>query len=140
MVNEALARFSTFKQYFKQVQLTRQKVYAVASILLIIILSLIGYRFVIYKTEISEFSLKASMSDASGVAQKSHFILIASTPLSAQVIEKYVKINPATEFQVNKVSDLENTYEIVPLEELKPEQIYTVTIDKDFVVLTHLLP
>jgi ribosomal protein L21E len=88
------------------------------------------YHSVIYRTEISEFDLKASVADAAGIAPNSHFILKTTAPLTTQVLEKYIKMVPAIDLSIKKVSAQENTFEIIPKDELQPNQIYTIEVDK----------
>lgn len=104
--------------------------YFIVAVILLLVASFFVYRSVVYKTQISEFDVKASISDIAGVSQNSHFILKTTAPLSTQVLEKYIKIIPETVFSVKKVSALENTFEIIPKEELKSEQIYVIKVDK----------
>ncbi len=89
-----------------------------------------AYRSVVYRTEISEFDLKASVADTAGIAPNSSFFLKTTTPLTAQVIEKYIKIIPSVDLDIKKVSAKENTFEIIPKEELQSNQVYTIKVDK----------
>lgn len=88
------------------------------------------YYSIVYRTEISEFDLTASVADAAGIATNSHFILKTTVSLSTQVLEKYIKMIPEMDFSVRRVSAQENTYEIIPSDGLKPNQIYTIQVDK----------
>lgn len=86
-------------------------------------------RSAVYRTEVSEFDLKATISDSAGVAPESRFILKTTAPLTPQVVEKYLKASPVIDFDVKK-TDRENTFEIAPKEALASNQIYTIGIEK----------
>ncbi|MCX6716600.1 MAG: Ig-like domain-containing protein [Candidatus Taylorbacteria bacterium] len=65
-----------------------------------------------------------------GIAPNSHFILKTTASLSTQVLEKYIKTIPSIDFSIKKVLAQENTYEIIPKEELKTNQIYSIEVSK----------
>lgn len=102
----------------------------VLGIIVLLVVTFSIYQSIIYKTEVSEFDLKASISDVAGVSTDSHFVLKTTAPLSTQVLEKYIKILPEVKFSVNKMPVEENTYEIVPDDSLVANKIYTIQIDK----------
>ena len=61
------------------------------------LLAMVGffaYQTKVYRTEISQFALSATMSDAAGVALESKFVLTSTADLSPQVLEKYIRITP----------------------------------------------
>lgn len=109
------------------------------------------YHSTVYKTEISEFDMKASAIGSVGIAPDSHFILNTTAPLSPQVVAKYVKVDPAFDFDVKEIAahsstegavanNIANTtdiasntiksFEIVPKQALQADKIYTIQIDK----------
>jgi alpha-2-macroglobulin len=107
-----------------------QIVAAVALVMVAVVGILMARHSVVYRTEISEFSLKASVSDAAGISPKSHFILKTTKPLTAQVLEKYVKVVPETDIDIEAVPSEANTFEIIPAADLQPDRIYTLSVDK----------
>ncbi len=102
----------------------------VAVTLLVLAGIFFAYNAVVYKTEISEFDIKASAADAAGVAPNSHFIVKTTAPLTTQVLEKYIKLIPAVDFSITKVSAAENTFEIIPKDALVTNKVYTIKVDK----------
>lgn len=88
------------------------------------------YHSFLYRTQISEFDMKASIADDEGIAPNSHFLIKTTASLTPQVLEKYIKVLPATEISVERVLGTANTFEIVPKTQLKTEQLYTVEINK----------
>ncbi len=92
----------------------KYKSYIVAIALVLLSGIFFTYHRVVYRTEISEFDLVASVIDAAGVAPTSHFILKTTAPLTTQVLEKYIKMIPSFDFSIKKVLAQENTFEIVP--------------------------
>jgi hypothetical protein len=130
MPNDKFAWFDKIKNYFQKENSNHRNLYFIASTISLLIIAFFVYHSIVYKTQISEFDIKASISDVAGVAPNSHFILKTTAPLSAQVLEKYVKMVPETIFSIEKVSAMENTFEIIPKEELKTDQIYTIQVDK----------
>ncbi len=111
--------------------LNKRKPYLIAGAILVVLAGIFFvYHSVVYRTEISEFDLKASVADAAGISPNSHFILKTTAPLTTQVLEKYIKMMPAMDFSIKKVSAQENTFEIVPKDELQTNQIYTIQVDK----------
>ena len=111
--------------------LNKRKPYLIASAILVLLAGIFFvYHSIVYRTEISEFDLKASVADAAGITPDSHFILKTTAPLSTQVLEKYFKMMPANDLSIKKVSAQENTFEIIPKDELQANQIYTIAVDK----------
>ena len=110
--------------------MTKNKLYIFVGAVLLIVGIFFIYNSIVYRTEISEFDIKASVADAAGVAPGSHFILKTTAALTTQVLEQYIKVTPAIDFDVKKVSAAENTYEIVPESDLQTNQIYTIKVDK----------
>ncbi len=109
--------------------INKRKIIAL-SILVLLVISFSVYYLIVYKTKISDFDLRASIADAAGVTEDSHFILKTTESLSTQVIEKYLKTSPQFDFKVKKVSGEENTYEIIPEQKLQIDKIYSLEIDK----------
>ncbi|MFA6273383.1 MAG: Ig-like domain-containing protein [Candidatus Paceibacterota bacterium] len=115
----------------QQEKIKKRKPYLIASAVLVLLAGIFFvYHSVVYRTEISEFDLKASVADAAGVAPNSHFILKTTVPLTTQVLEKYIKMMPAMDLSIKKMSAQENTFEIIPKDELQANQIYTIQVDK----------
>lgn len=110
--------------------MTKNKLYIFVGAVLLIVGIFFVYNSIVYRTEISEFDIKASAADAAGIAPSSHFILKTTASLTTQVLEQYIKMVPALDLSIKKVSAQENTYEIIPKEELKPDQIYTIKVGK----------
>ncbi|HTE48671.1 MAG TPA: Ig-like domain-containing protein, partial [Candidatus Paceibacterota bacterium] len=111
--------------------MNKRKPYLIASAILVLLAGIFFvYHSIVYRTEISEFDLKASVADAAGITPDSHFILKTTAPLSTQVLEKYFKMMPANDLSIKKVSAQENTFEIIPKDELQANQIYTIAVDK----------
>ncbi len=108
----------------------RKIIWSIGAVLVLLAGAFFIYNSVVYRTEISEFDLKASVADAAGIAPNSHFILKTTASLTTQVLEKYIKMIPAIDLSIKKVSAQENTYEIVPKDELQTNQIYTIQVDK----------
>jgi len=102
------------------------------AIIITLLLGYLIYDTVVYRTEISEFTLKASALDSAGIAPNSHFLLNTTAPLTTQVLEKYIKFLPEIDFSIKKVSASEgvNQFEIIPDKDLNPDQIYTIKVDK----------
>lgn len=88
------------------------------------------YNSLVYRTAISDFDLKASITDAAGIAPNSHFILKTTASLTPQVIKKYFSIVPAVDFSVKTVAAQQNTFEIVPETQLDTNKVYTIKVDK----------
>ena len=86
------------------------------------------YHAVVYRTEISAFTLKASIADQSGVAANSHFVLTTTASLTPQVLEKYIKVSPEVPVTIKKLSEKE--FEIIPSKDLEVNTIYTIAFDK----------
>jgi alpha-2-macroglobulin len=111
--------------------LNKHKSYLIIGTILVLLASIfLVYNLFVQKTEISEFTLRASIADAAGIAPTSHFILKTTASLTSKVLEKYIKIIPAIDLSIKKVSAQENTFEIIPESELQPNQIYTIQIDE----------
>lgn len=132
MLNEQSTWLDKIKSYFSNQNENHsyRNISLVVGLILLSLASFFVYNSIVYKTQVSEFDITASASDIAGVAQNSHFIVKTTVPLSTQVLEKYVKITPETAFSIEKVSAMENTFEIIPKEELKVDQIYTIQVDK----------
>lgn len=110
---------------------SKRKPYIIGGVVLLLLAGIFFvYHSIVYRTEISEFDLKASVADAAGIAPSSHFILKTTVSLTPQVLEKYIKMIPVIDLSIKKVSALENTFEIVPKDELQPNRIYTIQVDK----------
>ncbi len=111
--------------------MNKSKIYI--PLLIIIIISFVGflaYNKKVYKTAISEFTLTASAIDSVGISPKSHFIVKASTDLTPQVIEKYLKIFPSVDFSVTRVMAQANTFEVIPKNDLNTDTVYSIKIEK----------
>lgn len=111
--------------------MNKRKLYAIIGCAAVIIAVAVGlYYSIVYKTEISEFELVASASDAAGIPKNSSFTLKTTAPLTAQVIKKYLKVTPEVEVEVKKVAGDQHVYEIVPQEEFQVNKVYTIAIEK----------
>lgn len=110
--------------------MSKKHLFFVLGFILLLIGGIFAYRSIIYKTEISEFELQAENIDVAGVPESGTFILKSSAPLSAQVIEKYMAINPKIEFSVTKVESTDNIYKINPDEKLQADTVYSFLIEK----------
>ncbi|MGB8816080.1 MAG: Ig-like domain-containing protein, partial [Minisyncoccia bacterium] len=111
--------------------MNRYKNFILVVVSLVLIIGIyLTFHSVVYRTEISEFSLTPSIADAAGVAPASHFILKTTASLSTQVLLKYIKVIPATELNITKVSAEDNTFEITPKNELEVNKVYTIQVDK----------
>jgi alpha-2-macroglobulin len=107
-----------------------QKLFIPLVALIVLAAAYFIYQSIVYKTEISEFDLKAGSEDISGVASNTHFVLKTTAPLTAQVIEKYLTVMPEVDIDVRKIDSVENTFEIIPEKQLSYNQIYTFEIKK----------
>lgn len=110
----------------------RSNFYLFISIILVlfIISGFFIYNSIVYKTEISDFEVSASVSDIAGISPNTHFIIKTTKPLTSQVIEKYIRIIPNVDFSIKKAFAQENTFEVIPKSDLEINKIYTVQIDK----------
>jgi hypothetical protein len=116
--------------FFSSIKHSKITLFAILAAVIVLVGIFLIYNVIIYRTEISDFELTASVADSSGVAPNSHFILKTTAPLSTQVLEKYIKIAPEVKFNIEKKSGEENVYEIIPQEDLQTDQIYTLQVDK----------
>jgi hypothetical protein len=104
---------------------------ALGVVSLVLIASIFSiYRSIVYRTEISEFDLKATIADPSGVSPDTRFILKSTAQLSTQVLEKYITFIPKVDLNISEVPGQINTYEIIPNNDLETDQVYTVKINK----------
>lgn len=100
------------------------------ALLLIAVVSFIVYHKIVYKTEISEFTLTAVGADEAGVPENAQFTLSTTGELSPQVIEKYLTFSPHVDFDVTRVLGDTKKFTIAPLEKLKSESVYSLSIQK----------
>ena len=75
MPNDKFAWFDKIKSYFQKENFSHRNLYFIAGTISLLIIAFFVYHSIVYKTQISEFDIKASISDVAGVAPNSHFIL-----------------------------------------------------------------
>jgi hypothetical protein len=124
--------------------MNKTKAYLLATVTVVVLVAVFfAYRSTVYHTEISNFRLSASVMDSAGISSRSHFILETSSPLSPQVLEKYIKTSPDIGFSIKKVqvaslssgntdptATTSNIFEIIPDQELPADQILTIQVPK----------
>ncbi len=115
---------------YDESNMNKHKLYVIGALLILLAGAFFIYNSIVYRTEISDFELEAKGADSAGIVPDSHFILKTTAALTTQVLEKYMKIAPSTKFDVTRVLGSENTYEIIPIEPLKIDQVYTIAVDK----------
>lgn len=104
----------------------RERPFICVSVLaLIVILIFIAYNQYIFLPK-PELQFSASIEDDSGIATDTSFILKSKKEIDQDSINNYLKFQPQINYKIEKVSNNNRKYKIIPEEHLLEDTVYSV--------------